>query len=333
MLRFGLIGAGRIGQLHAGNLARNGDVDFRLIADVDDAATAAIADAHGAAQTDTEALVAAPDLDAVLIASSTDSHADLIEAVAATGKAIFCEKPVDLDVERARRAVAAAARAGVPLAIGFNRRFDLSFRDLKRRLDAGEIGNPETLMIISRDPEPPPLAYLKTSGGLFRDMMIHDFDMARWLLGEDPVELMAYGATLIDPAIATVGDIDTAMVTLRFGSGRLCQITVSRRASYGYDQRIECHGEKGALRANNEAISTVERAGASGFERAPAKPFFMERYEAAYRAELDAFIADMVAGRPASPSGEDGLMALRLADAAQRSHDSGKPVRLDGFGD
>ncbi len=326
MVRFALIGAGRIGRLHAANLAAEPRVRFTAVADVAAAAAEQVAAAHGASAVSVEAAVADPDIDAVLIASSTGSHADLIERAARAGKAILCEKPIDLDTQRARQAVAVAEDRGVPLAIGFNRRFDSNFRALKARLEAGEIGHLETVAIISRDPEPPPIAYLRTSGGLFRDMMIHDFDMARWLTGEDAVELHAMAANLIDPAIGAVGDVDTAIVTLRMVSGRLCQIATSRRAAYGYDQRIECHGSLGMARADNVILSTVEVADKSGFRRDPAEPFFLERYGAAYKAELAAFVDALNSGAAPSPSGADGLAALHLADKAAESAATGQPV-------
>ncbi len=328
MVRFALIGAGRIGRLHAGNLAAEPRVRFTAVADVATAAAEEVAAAHGARVVSVEAAVADADIDAVLIASSTDSHADLIERAARAGKAILCEKPIDLDTQRARQAVAVAEDSGVPLAIGFNRRFDSNFRALKTRLEAGEIGQLETVAITSRDPEPPPIEYLRTSGGLFRDMMIHDFDMLRWLTGEDAVELHAMAANLIDPAIGAVGDVDTAIVTLRMASGRLCQITTSRRAAYGYDQRIECHGSLGMARADNVTLSTVEVADKSGFRRDPAEPFFLERYAAAYKAELAAFVDAMTAGAAPTPSGADGLAALHLADKAAQSAATGQPVKI-----
>ncbi len=328
MVRFALIGAGRIGRLHAGNLAAEPRVRFTAVADAATAVAKAVAAAHGARAVSVEAAVAGPDIDAVLIASSTGSHADLIERAARAGKAILCEKPIDLDYRRSRQAVAVAQACGVPLAIGFNRRFDSNFRALKARLEAGEIGELETVAITSRDPEPPPIAYLRTSGGLFRDMMIHDFDMLRWLTGEDAVELHAMAANLIDPAIGAVGDVDTAIVTLRMTSGRLCQITTSRRAAYGYDQRIECHGALGMLRADNVTLTTVEVADKAGFRRDPAEPFFLERYAAAYQAELAAFVEAMVSGTAPSPSGADGLAALRLADKAAESVATGQPVKI-----
>jgi len=328
MMRFALIGAGRIGRLHAGNLAAEPRVQFSVVADVVPAAAEAVAAAHGARAVSIEEAVTGADIDAVLIASSTGSHADLIERAARAGKAILCEKPTDLDYQRSCQAVAVAEDCGVPLAIGFNRRFDSNFAALKARLDAGDIGQLETVAITSRDPEPPDIEYLRSSGGLFRDMMIHDFDIARWPTDEDAVELHAMAANLVDPAIGAAGDVDTAIVMMRMASGRLCQITHSRRATSGYDQRIECHGSLGMARADNVTLSTVEVADKAGFHRDPAEPFFLERYGAAYKTELAAFVDAVTAGRAPAPSGADGLAALRLADMAAQSVETGQPVRI-----
>ncbi|MEO8714239.1 MAG: Gfo/Idh/MocA family oxidoreductase [Acetobacteraceae bacterium] len=212
--------------------------------------------------------------------------------------------------------------------VGFNRRFDPHFATLKRRLDAGEIGKLELLTIISRDPTPPPLSYVAVSGGLFRDMMIHDLDMARFLLGEEPTEVFAMASCLVDPGIGVAGDVDTALVILRTASGRLCQISNSRRAAYGYDQRIEAHGADGMLRVGNLTPSTVSLATAQGIRTDPVLPFFLERYAAAYRAEIDAFIRAVLDGTPTAPDGEDGLRALLLADAATHSASTGERVLI-----
>ena len=241
---------------------------------------------------------------------------------------MFCEKPIDLSAARVRACLDTVAAAGSVLMVGFNRRFDPHFAALKSRLDAGEIGTLELLTIISRDPAPPPPSYVAASGGLFRDMMIHDLDMARFLLGEEPVELFAAASCLVDPAIGQAGDVDTAIVTLRTASGTLCQISNSRRATYGYDQRIEAHGAGGLLRAGNMTATTIERADARGFTTDPALPFFLERYASAYRAELDAFITAINTGRPPEPNGTDGLRALELADAATLSARTRQPVTL-----
>jgi myo-inositol 2-dehydrogenase/D-chiro-inositol 1-dehydrogenase len=324
-LGIAVIGAGRIGRIHARNIAAHPTARLTGVADVDAAAATALADACGAPAISLAEAFAA---DAVLIASPTPTHADYIERAAAAGRAIFCEKPIDLAVDRVRACLAAVDNAGVPLMIGFNRRFDAHFATLKQRLDAGEIGTLELLTIISRDPAPPPPAYIAASGGLFRDMMIHDLDMAQFLLEEAPVTLHAAASCLVDPSIAEAGDVDTAVVTLRMASGKLCQISNSRRATYGYDQRIEAHGSKGLLRAGNVTATTVELATGAGFVTDPVLPFFLERYASAYRAELDAFIAAVASGTAPRPSGADGLRALLLAEAATRSAQTGQTVQL-----
>ncbi len=324
MLEIAVLGAGRIGRIHAGNVAAHPDARLAGIADTVPEAAARLAAALGTRALSVDDAFGA---DAVLIATPTPTHTDYIERAAARGRPVFCEKPIDLSADRVRACLAAVRGAGVLLMVGFNRRFDPHFATLKARLDAGEIGGVELLTIISRDPSPPPIAYVESSGGLFRDMMIHDLDMARFLLNEEPVEVSAAASCLVDPAIGAAGDVDTAVVMLRTASGRLCQISNSRRASYGYDQRIEVHGANGMLRAGNVLPTTVELADATGFRTDPVLPFFLERYAAAYRAELGAFIAAVTGGAPARPDGEDGLRALLLADAALESSRTGRTVR------
>jgi myo-inositol 2-dehydrogenase / D-chiro-inositol 1-dehydrogenase len=324
MLDVAVLGAGRIGRIHAGNIAAHPGARLVGIADPDTGAAARIAAALGVPPIGVaEALRA----DAVLIASPTPTHADYLEQAAAAGRAVFCEKPIDLSEDRVRRCLAAVRDAGVVLMTGFNRRFDPHFVSLKHRLDGGEIGTLEMLTIVSRDPSPPPLSYVETSGGLFRDMMIHDLDMARFLLGEEPVEVSAIASCLVDPAIGAAGDVDTALVMLRTASGRLCQISNSRRATYGYDQRIEAHGSEGLLQAGNVVPTTIQVATAAGFRSDPVLPFFLERYAAAYRAELDAFVKAARGDGPIEPNGEDGLRALLLANAAVEAAKTGRAVR------
>src|ERR1700730_18281844 len=257
MIGFCQFGAGRIGAIHAGNIATHAQARLLLVVDPDRAAAERLAARWGPAVGTPAQALADPGVDAVLIASSTDTHADLVEAAARAKKAVFCEKPLDLDRSRAEACVAVVEECGVPLMVGFNRRFDPNFALLERQIRDGRIGRLELLTITSRDPAPPPIEYVRRSGGLFRDMMIHDFDMARWLSDEEPVEVFAAASVLIDPAIGEAGDVDTAVVTLRMQSGALCQISNSRRAIYGYDQRIEALGSKGALRAENVVESTV----------------------------------------------------------------------------
>ena len=327
MLTFCQFGAGRIGQIHAANIAAHPAAALRYVVDVNQAAAEALAARHGAKVTTADAALADPAINAVLIASSTDTHADLIERAARAGKAILCEKPVDLSLARVDACLKVAAQSGVPLLIGFNRRFDPSFATLRQELRAGAIGKLELLAITSRDPGPPPMAYIKVSGGLFRDMMIHDFDLARWLLGEEPIEVYATASCLVDPAIGQAGDIDTAAVVLRTASGAIAQISNSRRAVYGYDQRIEAFGAGGMLRAENRVPTTVERATAAGVSRDKPLHFFLERYAEAYRAELDHFVTAVAKGEKLSVGGADGRAALALAEAALESSKSGKPVK------
>ena len=329
MLKFALFGAGRIGRMHAENLARRPDARLVYVIDSKPEAARSLAEPLGAkAATQAQAL-ADPAIDAVLIASSTDSHAELAIAAAQARKAIFCEKPIDLDLARADACILEVEKAGVPMLVGFNRRFDPSFRALKDQVDAGAVGEIEQVVITNRDPGLPDLAFLARSGGLFLDFTIHDFDMARWLLGEEPVEVFAWGAVLVDPRVASeAGDIDSAMLLLRTASHKMCHISNSRRAVYGYDQRIEVFGSKGLLRAENLVPTTIERLGAEGTVADKPYPGFQTRYEAAYAAELSAFIRSVESGEKAEPGPRDGRQVLVLANAARESYLSGRPVKL-----
>ncbi len=328
MVRFGVLGAGRIGKVHAKTLHESGRASVAYVADAMPEAATALAGSVGAKVASIDDILAAKDVDAILIATPTDTHADLIEAGARAGKAVLCEKPVSLSVERIEACLKVVKAAGVPLMIGFNRRFDPNFFGLQQRLAAGEIGDVEMVTIISRDPSPPPVSYIERSGGLFRDMMIHDFDMACFLLGETPVTVSAVGSVLTDPAIKPTGDVDTAAVHMRTASGKLAIITNSRRATYGYDQRIEAHGSKGMLRAGNIHMSTVERADAQGFTADVIQNFFIERYSAAYALEINAFLDAIEKGTDPRPSGHDGLIAQKLAEAATQSYKTGQTVSV-----
>lgn len=328
MLNIALLGCGRIGQVHGRTIKGMDRACVVAVADAFEAPAKALADTLGAEVRDIDTIMASDDVDAVVIGTPTTTHYDLIHQAAAAGKAIFCEKPIDMSADRIRDCLTAVEAANVPFLTAFNRRFDPSFANIQARIAAGEIGEVELVTILSRDPAAPPVDYIKTSGGLFRDMMIHDLDMARFLLGEEPVSVMAMGAALTDPAIGEAGDVDTAGVMLRTASGKICQISNSRRASYGYDQRIEVHGSKGMLRAENHLENSVEVATADGFRRAPAQNFFLERYEAAYRAEMEHFVDALTTGVAPSPTGHDGLKAQVLADAATESWQSGVPVAV-----
>lgn len=328
MIRIGLLGCGRIGEVHARSLARLEGATLTAVSDAVPAAAKALAGRCGAEVRDSDAILNAGDIDAVIIATPTTLHFDQIHAAAQHGKAIFCEKPIDLSADRAAICAEVVAAAGVPFFTGFNRRFDPGFAHLEAQVRAGAIGAVEMVVITSRDPGAPPVSYIKSSGGLFRDMMIHDLDMARFLMGEEPIEIFAAGSCLVDPDIGAAGDIDTAAVTLRTASGKLCQINNSRRATYGYDQRIEVHGATGMLAAANQPEHFVQHGGAGGFTAAPNKHFFLERYEAAYLAEMAAFVEAIKTGTAPNPGIMDGVRAQKLADAAAQSLDTGVPVAL-----
>ena len=328
MLRIGLLGCGRIGVVHAGSIRALDSATVVAVADAVPSAAEALARDTGAEVRSAEAILAADDIDAVVIGTPTDTHYDLIHGAAKNGKAIFCEKPIDMSVDRIRACIDAVGAAGVPFMTGFNRRFDPNFAAMRSRIAAGDIGAVELATITSRDPAPPPVSYIARSGGLFRDMMIHDFDMARFLLGEEFVRLHAVGSALVDPEIGAAGDVDTAAVILTTASGRICQISNSRRAAYGYDQRIEVHGEKGMLRAENQLETTVELATSAGFRRDPAQHFFLERYAGAYLAEMKRFVEAVTGGTRPEPDIQDGLQAQILADAATRSRETAMPVNL-----
>ena len=324
MIEICLFGAGLIGSVHAGNLARHPKVGLRYIVDPRREAAERIAAGTGAEIVDTETALNDPAIAAVFIASATRTHADLIIAAARRGKAVFCEKPIDLDLARTDACLAAVANAGIVFQIGFNRRFDPSFRALKQRLDAGEIGAVEQVIITSRDPEPETEEALAGGGGVFREMTIHDFDMARNLLGEEPVAMFATGSSLVSPAYAKLGDYDTAMFVLRTASGRQCHINNSVRASYGYDQRIEVHGSQGMLRAGNRTPTSVEASNGQAVSTDKPLYFFVERYADAYAAELDHFVDCVEAGRRPDVGAEDGRKAMILCEAALASAKSGR---------
>lgn len=328
MLNVGLLGCGRIGRVHAASLARIDGARVAVVADAMAEAAEALAGQCGATVMAPEALIESAEVDAVVIGTPTHTHYDLIHAAARAGKAILCEKPVDMSADRIRDCMVAVEAAGVPFMTAFNRRFDPNFASIRARIAAGEIGAVEIVTILSRDPTPPPPSYIEGSGGIFRDMMIHDLDMARFLLGEEPVSVYAAGAALVDPRIGELGDVDTAAVTLTTASGQICQISNSRRASYGYDQRLEVHGALGMLRADNMLRDTVEMAGPDGFCRAPAQAFFLERYAAAYETEMRHFVDSVVEKREITPSIADGLRAQLLADAADLSWREGRVVQL-----
>ncbi len=267
-----------------------------------------------------------------MICSATNTHADLIEPAVASGKHVFCEKPIDLSLSRVRECCANVEATDRKALVAFNRRFDPNFQLLKQQCDQGIVGDVEMISIISKDPSPPPVDYIKVSGGLFRDMTIHDFDMARFILSEEITEVSAQASCLVDPEIGKAGDIDSAMITLKTASGKLAQIVNSRRASYGYDQRIEIHGSKGMLEARNINESTVTSHTDAGINGPKPLHFFLERYEAAYRAELDTFIRSLNDETVSYPSMQDGLQALLIAEAAMLSYQQGRSVKVSEIG-
>ncbi len=328
MVRFGIIGCGRIGAVHGQSIKALDNASTVAVSDPFAESAERLAASLGAQVRSSDEIIASDDIDAVIIATPTTTHYDLIHASARAGKAIFCEKPIDMSADRIRDCIKVVAENNVAFMTGFNRRFDGNFANLQARIAAGEIGDVEMVTILSRDPAPPPIDYIKTSGGIFRDMMIHDFDMARFLLGEEPVSIYATGSSLVDPAIGEAGDVDTAAVTLKTTSGKICQISNSRRATYGYDQRLEVHGSKGMLRAENQLENSVEIATETGFSRAPTQHFFLERYHGAYIAELKHFADCLEAGKKPDPTAEDGLRAQLMADAATRSCETGEVQAL-----
>ena len=329
MKHVAVFGAGRIGRIHATNLAALPGVQLKYVCDAFAGAAEDLAQTLGAQVSDIESVLADKAIDAVAICSPTSSHSELISRAAAAGKHIFCEKPVDLSVLRAQAVAQAVAAAGVGCMIGFQRRFDPTFNEARRRLDAGEIGNPEMLLITSRDPGAPPVDYIKQSGGIFRDMLIHDFDIFRWILcadGDEAQWLSATGSVLTDPAIAAAGDLDSTAVTIRTRKGRLCQINTIRRAAYGYDQRFEVLGSLGMLQCGNHKPSEVAQWDAQGIHGDKPENFFLQRYAVAYRLEIAHFFECLQTGAAFRTTVDDGLAAQELADAAAQSARTGQPV-------
>jgi len=331
-INIGIIGVGRIGKIHTENIVSLiPQGKLKAIADVNlTAELAAWAKNLGVASIvkDPEALLGDKDIQAVLICSSTDTHADFVVQAAKAGKHIFCEKPVDLTVAKVRTALNAVEKAGVKLQVGFNRRFDHNFRRVRELVESGAIGTPQLIKISSRDPVPPPAEYSAVSGGIFLDMTIHDFDMARFQAGGEVVEVYAAGAVLIDEAIGKAGDVDTAIVTLRFASGALAVIDNSRKAAYGYDQRVEVFGSKGAAAAENDAPNTVKLSTESCVMAEKPLYFFLERYKDSFITEMRAFIDAVIKGNPCPVTGEDGLQDLRVGLAAKLSLAERRPVKL-----
>ena len=327
----GLIGAGRIGKIHAENIAHHlGRARLARIADIAADPLREWARGLGVEKvgTDYREVLEDPGIDAVVVTSSTDTHADLVVAAAERGKHVFCEKPIALTVPNVRRALAAVSRAGVKLQVGFNRRFDHNFSRVQKLVREGSIGQPQIVRITSRDPAPPPPQYVAVSGGIFLDMMIHDFDMARFLSGSEVTEIFARGAVLIDPAIGAAGDVDTAVVSLRFESGALGTIDNSRKCDYGYDQRVEVFGSKGSLACSNDTPSSVVLSTTGGALAEKPLYFFLERYRQAFVDEMKSFVDAVLDGTPTPVNGNDGLASLLLGLAAKKSLAEGRSVTV-----
>ena len=329
-IRFAILGAGRIGQVHARAVAGNDNATLAAVFDPVAAAASQISDQYGAALRSVDEIAAADDIDAVVLCTPTDLHAAQIEQFARAGKAVFCEKPIDLDLDRVRDCLKVVDETGATLMVGFNRRFDPHFMGVRQAIESGRIGTPEMGVITSRDPGAPPADYILRSGGIFKDMMIHDFDMAVFLMGDMPSSVLATGSVLTDPEIATLGDYDSASAVLRWQDGRQVAISNSRRAVYGYDQRIEIHGSGGMVAAENEHPVRIEVATADGYLRPPLHDFFMTRYVAAYANEINAFITALGGEKGGIPVGRDGLNALLIAEAARTSAQTGKAVDIAG---
>jgi len=327
----GVVGAGRIGRLHAEHLAhRVPGAALRAVADPRREAAEACARELGvpAAYDDPRRVLDDPEIEAVAVCSSTDTHAELIVQAAAAGKHIFCEKPIDLDLARIGQALDAVARAGVKLQVGFNRRFDPGFRRAREAVAAGQLGRLHLLRITSRDPQPPSPAYVRVSGGIFLDMTIHDFDMARFLAGDEAAEIYAAGSVLVDPEIGRAGDVDTAVVSLRFSGGALGAIDNSRRAVYGYDQRVEVFGEHGMVSVGNSAPHAAVLSDARGAHAPLPHFFFVERYAESYVAEMRSFVDCIARDSVPVVTGEDGRIPVVMGLAALRSLRENRPVRL-----
>ena len=328
MIEVALFGAGRIGKIHGGNLARQPGVKLKYVVDVNAAAAGELAQAHGAKVADVETALKDAAVSAVVIASSTDTHADLIIRSAARRRPSSARSR---SISPSSARVRASTRYPKPeclCMIGFQRRFDPTFSALKQRLDAGEVGNAEMLIITSRDPGPPPISYIKVSGGIFKDMLIHDFDVFRWVLEDEAQTVHAVGSCLVDQAIGTAGDVDSTAVTIRTRGGRLCQINTSRRAAYGYDQRFEVLGSQGLLQARNHTPTQVVAQTAVSVSEDKPEHFFLERYRVAYALEIAHFFDALTNGKPIRTTLQDGVKALELAEAATLSWREGRVVAL-----
>ncbi|MFW3166445.1 inositol 2-dehydrogenase [Pseudomonas syringae pv. syringae] len=331
MVGIAVLGAGRIGKIHAPNVAASKFATLVVVADPFAEAASRLADELGAeSMTDCEAAIDRPDVDAIVIGTPTHTHINLMLRAVRQGKAVLCEKPIDLDMAKSLAAVEEVERLNGRVMLAFNRRFESTFAEMRAAIEAGDIGDVRQVIITSRDPGLAPEDYIQHSGGIFRDMTIHDLDIGRWLLGEDPVEINAIGSRLIDPAMMEkYDDYDTAMVQMQTASGKQCHINNCRNAVYGYDQRIEVFGSKGMLQMDNLRPTTIRRWSQDVTDaREPLLNFFLERYQQAYKSELDAYIDALVNKKPLPTTVQDGLKALKLADAAVESVATGRTIKL-----
>ena len=327
MFNIALFGVGRIGRIHGQNIHDHIQTNVYSVIDPYEAGREELSEKYSAKIQSTEEAMSDPNVDAVCICSATDTHVNLIELAAKHGKAIFCEKPIDLDLIKVRRCLEIVEENKSTLFIGFNRRYDAHFNELKTRLKNNEIGQIESLIITSRDPAAPPAEYAKTSGGMYRDMTIHDFDMVRYLMNAEPTSIKAYGSCMVDPEIGKAGDIDTSVIVLTFASGAIATINNSRRSGYGYDQRIEVHGSNGLLSAGNITENSVKQWGEHGAVEANPEYFFLQRYADAFKNEWNHFV-DVLDGADSLSPGVNGERALALADAALESLTTNKTVQL-----
>ena len=331
MIKIAIIGMGRMGRIHLDNLSRkiNG-VELTMVVDPkNDGQKFALDNGVNNVSNSVNTIIENPEIDAVVISSPSSTHCEYVIKFAKAGKAIFCEKPIDMSLQKATKAISIISKLNVPIMIGFNQRFDNNFSKVKDEISNGKIGELYNLHIISRDPEPPPISYIKKSGGLFRDMTIHDFDMARFIMSSEVVEVFAYGNCLIDSAIGDAGDIDSATVLLKFENGAMATIENSRQASYGYDQRLEVFGSKGVIRVENPLKSDLKILTESGTKTDRHLDFFMERYKSSYLEEIKCFINALNTGEKMPVNGEDGLKAMIIAEAANKSLLENRPVKIN----
>ncbi len=329
-LKIGVAGAGRIGKIHIENILQNfPNVEIVLVADPSDEGVMFVKSKNLPFSRDFNDIIENKEIKAVIICSPTDTHANFVELAAQSGKHIFCEKPLDLSLEQVQTSLGIVQKSGVKLMLGFNRRFDPNFLKIKSMVDSGQLGDPQILKITSRDPGPPPISYIHVSGGLFMDMAIHDFDMARYIMNKEVVEVYSKAAVLVDPAIGEAGDIDTALTTLTFEDGTMANIDNCRKAVYGYDQRLEVFGSKGMAKVDNNYPDNHQFYGAEGVQGSLPLNFFLERYTTSYLNEMDAFFKSVQNGVELPVTGKDALAAMKIALAALKSVKENRPILIE----